>query len=240
MAEINATKDKLFSIIAHDLRAPFNTILGFTNLLIDNFDSFDKATMQNVLRDLKTSGENAFSLLENLLNWSLSQQNKIEFNPKIITVDKFIQEVISEFKVISNKKNIELIDKRIVKNSFIYADYNMLSLVFRNLITNAVKFSNPGTKIYLESKEVEDGWVTLCITDHGIGINKEKAKSLFELGEQETSMGTQGERGTGLGLILSQEFIEKHKGHIWVESEPGKGSTFCFSVPVSEEVYLND
>lgn len=237
LAKINATKDKLFSIIAHDLRSPFNTILGFTNVLIDNYADFDKETTRRVLKDLKTSGENAFSLLENLLSWSQSQQNNIEFKPEIISVDSYVTKIIDEFGVISSKKKIELIDKITIMKFSVYADFNMLSLVFRNLIINALKFSHPKSEVWIEAKESVTGWVTFCITDHGIGMEQDKVNAIFKLGEQHSSIGTQGEKGTGLGLILSKEFIEKHKGRIWLESEFGKGSVFYFSVPKSEQVY---
>lgn len=237
LAEINATKDKLFSIIAHDLRNPFNVILGFTNLLLENQDNFDKKAMRRVLINLNESGENAFALLENLLNWSRSQQNQIEFKPQMISLDVFIPAVLVEFQVLSTKKNIHLVDKRTTKNTSVYADYNMLSVVLRNLVTNAIKFSDLEKEVHLDAKEPEGGWVTFSVTDHGVGMEQEKVDALFKLGEQHSSIGTEGEKGTGLGLILSKEFIEKHKGRIWVESELGKGSTFYFTVPASEDVY---
>jgi ligand-binding sensor domain-containing protein/signal transduction histidine kinase len=230
LAKLNATKDKLFSIISHDLRSPFNVILGYTDVLIENYKSFDEETMDNVLSDLKESGENAFTLLENLLSWSSTQQGTIDFKPIKTTAQEITSTILPEVISIAKKKNIEIINNVNGKEISLMADKNMLSLVFRNLLTNAVKFSNPGCKIWIDAESNSDE-IIFKIKDEGIGIPKEKTASLFNLESNTTQSGTSGEKGTGLGLILSKEFVEMHKGKIWVESEPGKGSTFYFSVP---------
>ena len=230
LAKLNATKDKLFSIISHDLRSPFNVILGYTDVLKEEYKSFDEETMDNVLADLKESGESAFNLLDNLLNWSSTQSGTINFNPKKTTATEITRSILPEVKSIAKKKNIEIVNHVTRKNILLVADENMLSLVFRNLLTNAVKFSNQGGKIWVDA-ETNNQAVKFSIKDEGIGIPAEKIALLFDLAENTTQNGTSGEKGTGLGLILSKEFIEMHKGKIWVESEPGKGSTFYFSIP---------
>jgi len=237
LAQINATKDKLFSIIAHDLRSPFNTILGFTNVLLENYDDLDKKMIHRVLNDLKKSGENAFSLLENLLTWSQTQQNRIDFKPISISVDSYLHKINQEFNLLSKRKDIEIIDKVELGDGSVFADTNMLSLIFRNLLSNAIKFSRSGSKVSISAQKSSNGWITFCVKDTGLGIANEKLKTLFDLGEHESVKGTQGEKGTGLGLILCKEFVEKHKGRIWVESEVGKGSSFYFTIPTSEKVF---
>lgn len=237
LAEINSTKDKLFSIVAHDLRSPFNAILGFTNLLYDNFDSFDTETTRTIMRDLKTSTENAFVLLENLLSWSQSQQNQIKFKPKKIALENYFPKILEEFETLLKRKNIEIQYQIAKKKTNVYADLNMLSLILRNLITNAVKYSNAGGKVSVQASVDKTGWVTFCVSDQGIGIAPRKVGSLFKLGEHHSVKGTNGEQGTGLGLILCKEFVELHKGKIWVESKLKKGSDFYFTIPKSAKKY---
>ncbi len=237
LAEINATKDKLFSIIAHDLRSPFNAILGFTNILIENYDNFDRKMIHKVLNDLKLSGENAFSLLENLLTWSQTQQNRIEFKPGCIPVNSYVSQKIQEYNTVSKRKDIEIIYKTEINGASVFADTNMLSLVLRNLLSNAIKFSDRGSVIHLTVKKENQGWITFCVADKGLGIAEERVNTIFELDERKSVDGTQGEKGTGLGLILCREFVEKHKGRIWVVSEKGHGSAFYFTIPTSEDVF---
>ena len=231
LAKLNATKDKLFSIISHDLRSPFNVILGYTDVLKEEYKSFDEETMENVLNDLKESGESAFNLLENLLNWSSAQRGTIDFRPEKTGTNEIIKNILPEVKSIAKKKNIEIINQVTEKNISLMADKNILSLIFRNLLTNAVKFSNPGDNVWIDAEET-DAEIIFSIKDEGIGIEPEKVNALFGLEENMTQNGTAGEKGSGLGLILTKEFIEMHGGKIWVESEPEKGSTFYFSIPI--------
>jgi ligand-binding sensor domain-containing protein/signal transduction histidine kinase len=231
LAKLNATKDKLFSIISHDLRSPFNVILGYTDVLKEQYKSFDEETINNVLSDLKESGENAFNLLENLLNWSSAQRGTIDFTPTKTTAAEITNSILPEVKSIAKKKNIKIINK-VAGNEFpLSADKNMMSLIFRNVLTNAIKFSHAGSRIWIGAELKNANEVVFSVKDEGIGIAPEKVQTLFDLEENMTQNGTSGEKGTGLGLILSKEFIEMHNGKIWVESEPGKGSTFYFSVP---------
>jgi signal transduction histidine kinase len=231
LAKLNATKDKLFSNISHDLRSPFNVILGYTDVLKEQYKSFDEETMDNVLSDLKESGENAFNLLENLLNWSSAQRGTIDFTPTKTTVAEITDNILPEVKSVAKKKNVEIINYVSGKNIPLMVDKNMLSLVFRNLLTNAIKFSHHGRRIWIDAKLKNTNEVVFSVKDEGIGIDPEKIETLFDLEKNTTQNGTTGEKGTGLGLILSKEFVEIHNGKIWVKSEPGKGSTFYFSVP---------
>jgi signal transduction histidine kinase/ligand-binding sensor domain-containing protein len=230
LAKLNATKDKLFSIISHDLRSPFNVILGYTEVLKEQYKSFDDKTMESILSDLKESGESAFNLLENLLNWSSAQRGTIDFRPEKSSATEIINNIFPEVKSIAKKKNIEIINRVDGENISLLADKNMLSLVFRNLLTNAVKFSHPGDCVWIDG-EITGKAVVFSIKDEGIGIAPEKVHALFGLEESMTQNGTAGEKGTGLGLILSKEFVEMHGGKIWVESSAGKGSTFYFTIP---------
>lgn len=237
LAEINATKDKLFSVIAHDLRNPFNVILGYTDVLIEGYHKFDKKMMEQILENLKTAGDSAFALLENLMNWSRSQRGIIEFSPKSILLSDFIQSVLLEIDAVSKKKQISIVNE-IQDNSIrIFIDYNMFLLIFRNLLTNAIKFSKPGTNIFIKNGGIDDKFITVGIQDLGIGMEPETIRVLFQPGKLQTSAGTKGEKGSGLGLMLCKEFVEKHKGKIWVESSLGKGSVFWITIPLHEKVF---
>lgn len=230
LASIIATKDKLFSIIAHDLRSPFNVILGFTDLLHNDFDSFDEKTIKKMLSNLKESSESTFVLLKNLLDWSGMQRGTIVFNPVKTSVSKIIKTSIQQVSALSNNKNINIINRIEDRDIPVTVDTDMLSLVFRNLLLNSIKFSNPGNDILIDVKNETDDLLTFMVIDNGVGIAPYKLKSLFKLKESGSTVGTRGEKGTGLGLILCTEFIEKHDGKIWVESQLGKGSTFYFTV----------
>jgi ligand-binding sensor domain-containing protein/signal transduction histidine kinase len=235
LAKIIATKDKLFSIIAHDLRNPFNAILGFTDLLLDDYKDYDEKTLNKILINLKESGENAFTLLTNLLEWSGIQKGTIDFLPIETTASEVILKSIIEINSQCKKKEITIIDETEGKYIPLFVDINMLLLVLRNLLTNAIKFSNSGTRVIIDILQGEGEFVTFRIEDQGVGIDSEKAKTLFSFGENNPSVGTKGEKGTGLGLILCKEFVKRHGGNIWVESVPGKGSVFCFTVPKSKQ-----
>ncbi len=230
LASIIATKDKLFSIIAHDLRSPFNVILGFTDLLHNDFDSFDEKTIKKMLSNLKKSSESTFVLLKNLLDWSGMQRGTIVFNPVKTSASEIINTSIQQVSALSDNKNIKIISRIEDQTIFINVDTDMLSLVLRNLLLNSIKFSNPGNDILIDVKNETDDLVTFMVIDNGVGIAPDKLKSLFILKESGSTAGTRGEKGTGLGLILCAEFIEKHDGEIWVESQLGKGSTFYFTV----------
>ena len=228
--ELNSTKDKLFSIIAHDLRSPFNGILGLSELLIENFKNSETTNSEKYLRFINSSAKNTLALLNNLLNWAKSQTGQISFNPQKIDLIQIIQEIIEIKNPQAKLKNITI---HIIQSNEIeiYADKNMLMLILRNLISNAIKFTKPDGNINIALTSNENQ-IEITISDNGIGIPKEKLKTLFNTTSNKTSLGTEYEKGSGLGLILCREFVEKHGGIIWVESEVGKGSDFKFKLPL--------
>ncbi len=231
LAEINTTKDKLFSIIAHDLISPFNVLTGYTELLIQDFHSFSEEELIQILSSLNQTSENAYLLLKNLLDWSRSQRGAIDFTPIYVKPFELVSNTLEEVVSIATKKEISIINNVSLEEERVFVDVNMISLVLRNLLMNAIKFSNPKTEIRIDTEKNVPGFVTFKVIDEGIGIRPEKIKTIFTLGESTSTDGTSGEKGTGLGLILSKDFITKHNGNIWIESEPGKGTTFFFTVP---------
>ena len=222
LKELNSSKDKLFSIIAHDLRGPFTGILGNLDLLNESISSYSKEESQNMIRDSLKCAKDAYLLLENLLEWSRLQIGSLQVDLKNLKLFCLAESAIQLFATaISHKKINIIID--IDKNIQVYADEYMVFSIFRNLISNAIKFSNGYGSIIISSKYERD-FVTTYIEDSGIGISNEDKKKLFCPDTHYSTHGTDQEKGTGLGLILCKEFVEKNGGRIWVESEIGKGS----------------
>jgi PAS domain S-box-containing protein len=230
LRELNATKDKFFSIIAHDLKSPFNSILGFSEILKDEVKNLDIGTIAQYASIINSTATNTYQLLENLLEWSLSQQQKMPFDPAPMFLNHLINAEIQNLKHHAGLKNIEL-TCTFGENIIITADENMLSTIIRNLITNAIKFTEKNGKIVITAR-VHGNEVEVSVADTGIGIKPEAIDKLFKIETSFTTRGTENEKGTGLGLLLCKEFIEKHHGKIWVESEPGNGSRFIFVLPV--------
>jgi two-component system sensor histidine kinase/response regulator len=229
LKEIVATKDKFFSIIAHDLKEPFNTIIGFSNLLLKTIDQNEPAQIKEMVRHIFNSSIHGFELLNNLLEWSRSQTGRIEFKPDYLTIKEVILSVTGLLKDTADKKKIELsiIDEN---DLTVWADSKMVATVLRNLVTNALKFTRPGGKIIISCMDNQDN-ARLSVEDNGTGMGKEQLEKLFRIDTHYSTPGTENERGTGLGLLLCKEFIKRHGGEILVESEPGKGSRFSFSLP---------
>ncbi len=230
LRELNATKDKFFSIIAHDLKNPFNSIIGFSNILADHVREIDIEQVEEYAEIIQKSSKRAMDLLTNLLEWSRLQTGRIEFHPEHIDLIELIER---ESNLLSDTAKLKSIDiaKQLPKNATAFADKSMIGTVLRNLISNALKFSHPGDKIVI-SVEQKSNEYEIAVIDKGIGIKNESLGKLFHIEESYSTTGTQNEQGTGLGLILCKEFIEKHKGEIWVESEAGKGSAFRFKIPI--------
>jgi two-component system, sensor histidine kinase and response regulator len=229
--ELNATKDKFFSIIAHDIKNPFSTILGFSELLQMNFNTWTEEKKLQIVNLIHTTSENVFELLENLLQWSRSQRGAIEFNPENICLKEQIDYVFTLLKNSADEKEIELKLSISDKNLCLDVDVRMLNTILRNLIINAIKFSHKGGQVHVKI-ELEDKNVLIKVIDNGVGIRGELLDKLFRIDSHHTTEGTNNEKGTGLGLILTKEFVAKHGGEIWVESVVGKGSTFSFSLPL--------
>lgn len=233
LKQLNVTKDKFFSIISHDLKNPFNALIGFSELLLNNFDDFTKEKKIEFLEIIHQTAENTSSLLENLLHWSRSQTGNIYYVPKELEINSIVAETINLFESLVLKKQITIINS-IGSDVVVYADDQMIKTVFRNLIANAIKYSNKGGTITLYSS-VFDTETHFSVVDTGIGMDEKTLDSLFKIDTVESKTGTDNEMGTGLGLILCSEFINCHSGKLWAESTPGKGSTFHFSIPIKNK-----
>jgi two-component system sensor histidine kinase/response regulator len=234
LKELNATKDKIFSIIAHDLKSPFNNIIVLSELLIQNIIDFELEESKKYIRLLNSSAENTLILLTNLLNWAQSQTGQLSFNPEKILFSDITQEIIILNKPLAKTKNISL-DYLATDKMEVYADENMLRTVLRNLISNAIKFTNIGGHISVFAVLKQDH-LEITISDDGIGINAEKCNVLFDITSKTTTLGTANENGHGLGLVLCKEFVNNNAGQIWVESKEGKGSDFKFTLPLNKSV----
>lgn len=226
--EINNNIDKFFSIIAHDLRSPIHSLLGISELLENEIETLTNKEIVLFVKGLNLNLKNLFVLLDNLLNWSLLQMNKLQFNPVNLEISTVIQDVIEKLNFISLKKNITIINK-FNKKTVVYADKEMLRSIIQNLLVNAIKFSNKDGEIIIKSQE-KKRFVEISVIDNGVGIEPEIASNIFNFKDINSTKGTEGEKGTGLGLQLCKDFVEKNGGSIWVESEPGKGSKFIFTV----------
>jgi signal transduction histidine kinase len=229
LQEVNATKDKFFSIIAHDLKSPLNTIIGFLQLLNDHVDAFSTDELKNFAGSMNKSVKNLLGLLDNLLHWSRSQTGTMEYNPIKIHLKDLINENINLLTGHAQSKGITL-ENHVPEQLYIKADMNMLQVVFRNLLSNAVKFTRKGGQIFVETVATDSG-IEIAVKDNGVGMTQEKIDKLFNIGSLHISNGTAQEKGNGLGLLLCKEFVEKNKGKISVESQPGKGTAFIVSLP---------
>ena len=227
--ELNASKDKFFSIIAHDLKNPFNTIIGFSEMLKEEVKSGDHESIGEYAGLINTSAVQTFRLLENLLEWANSQRGKILFSPIPIKLSELYNEELSVLNDMAKGKDIEL-KSSYPENLTIFADKNMMKTILRNLISNAIKFTHKNGKVEVKAM-IGNRLVEISVSDTGIGMTNETKAKLFKIDANLSTPGTENEKGTGLGLFLCKEFIEKHGGKIWVESEPGKGSTFKFILP---------
>lgn len=226
---LNASKDKFFSIIAHDLRNPIAGFLNLTEILSSNFEVFSEKESKDFIGVMNQASIQLYNLLENLLQWSKSQTNSIIHEPKLISVKYMIENTIETLMVNIENKNLKIninVDEKLVA----FVDENMITTVIRNLISNAIKFSHPDGKIMLRCIQKED-LIEVSVIDNGVGIKKEDQEKLFRIDQNATTLGTSKERGTGLGLILCKEFIEKNNGKIWMESDFNKGSAFMFTIP---------
>ena len=237
LRELNNTKDKFFSIIAHDLKGPFNAIMGFSEILTTDWDDYSEEERLNFIQNINTSAKNTFRLLENLLEWAMTQTGKITFQPVRIDLSLIANDVVILLRQQAEKKQIKLYTA-INFNTSVTADENMVRTVFRNLVSNAIKFTPDGGQIRIFSRDVpatndKPPMVEVSVTDTGIGIEKHLLPKLFRIDEKTRTYGTAHEKGTGLGLILCRELIEKNHGKIEVESEPEKGSKFYFTLPAA-------
>lgn len=228
LEKLNRTKNKFFSIIAHDLKNPFHAISGFAMLVSSRFHEMDDKRKQEIIEMIKTSSENAYNLLENLLHWARSQTNAIKYNPVSTNVKELIEQNLYFLKMSSESKNLNI--QTDITYSQAYIDNQMINTVIRNLLSNAIKFSENDGTINISCKS-ENDQILIKIKDDGIGISPQDQKRLFKIDQYYSTTGTEGETGTGLGLIICKEFVEKNKGKITVESKLGKGTVFSVYLP---------
>jgi signal transduction histidine kinase/tetratricopeptide (TPR) repeat protein len=231
--QLNATKDKFFSIIAHDLKNPFSAFKQSLEMLSENYEEFTKKEIQAFLYELRLSSFNLKKLLDDLLTWSQSQRGTIPYNPSINRFDDIVKYTMDTLKGQADQKNIS-IHSNVPDNSQIYCDAGMMSTAIRNLISNAIKYTPDNGRVSIYFDAIEDQY-TISIKDTGIGISKDRIENLFTVGNNKSTPGTRQEHGTGLGLVLVREFIERHGGTIEVESEEGKGTTFIITIPIGTE-----
>ncbi len=231
LRELNATKDKFFSIIAHDLRSPFNAIMGFSDLMVEHIEEKNYDSLEEYAKIIYTSSQRTIDLLSNLMDWANTQSGKMEFKPEYFELISLVNEVVDISKDSANPKSITIV-KDIPRSAPIYADKPMISTVLRNLISNAVKFTKPEGQITVKIENTKEK-IKLSVIDNGVGIRKDAINKLFRIDESYSTSGTLKEKGTGLGLILCKEFISKHGGEIGLESEEGAGSMFYFTIPKS-------
>lgn len=229
LKDLNQTKDKFFSIIAHDLKSPFNSIIGFSDLLKSNLNKYDRDKIQLFVDSIYQTSKNTFKLLEDLLEWARSQSGKIPFKPEITKIEYLLQETTALLSNQANSKNIQILTNFDEEISIV-VDFHMITTVLRNLTSNAIKFTPENGKIEINSFK-KNKKIIFEVKDNGIGMSNEKISKLFKIGEKVTSKGTNNESGTGLGLLLAKEFIDKHNGEIWVESQQNIGTSFFFALP---------
>jgi len=231
--KINTDKDRFITILAHDLKSPFNSILGFLDLLTKNIRKYDIDKIEKFVNMINNSAKNTFGLLEDILLWVRANSGKIPYEPQKLNFATICNEVIENLKLTANTKDIT-IKQFATEEINIIADKNMLNTVLRNLVSNSIKFTNKNGRIDIYA-EKNHSKVTISVSDNGVGIEPDTLNKLFEISQKISTDGTENEKGTGLGLLLCKEFVEKHGGKIWVESELGKGSDFQFTMPLCND-----
>lgn len=230
LSELLATKDKFFSIIAHDLKNPFNSILGFSNILSEKIKENDRSNFDKYVSIINDSSKHAINLLHNLLDWARSQTGNLVYTPSEIDVVKSIKNVHDLLLYSAIEKDI-IINLSLPDECIVIADDSMLSTVLRNLVSNAIKYTNKGGEINISLKHTESE-LLFSVRDNGIGINNNDFKKVFKIEESFSTKGTENEKGTGIGLVLCKELVDKQGGEIWFESQEGLGSVFMFRIPV--------
>lgn len=231
LQESNNAKDKMFSIISHDLLGPFGNIKESLEIIANKEVEMDQESMHEFIKATWVSIGNSYSLLENLLYWARNQQGKMVYNPRTIDLNKVVYETYGLLAGVAKHKSIKL-KTNLLKNHETYADKNATKTILRNLVSNAIKFTNSGGTITTMIKDYNEDFLVVSVKDTGVGMDAHTAASLFDGKEKnQPKWGTKGEKGVGLGLVISKEFVEKPGGKIWAESLPEKGSTFYFTLP---------
>lgn len=246
LKELNESKDKFFSMMAHDLRSPFQGLLGFTQLILDELDTLSTDEIKEYLQKVRDSSNSTFTLLENLLNWSRLQTGRLQYNPIEFSINQEVTSIIELLCSNALSKNIKVINA-INSDYFVHGDQQMVRSILLNLTSNAIKFTSNGGSVTFHAKSksmcehnfngkpsCNRNCLEISVSDSGIGISKEVQKKLFKTHSQYTQPGTSNEQGAGLGLMLVKEMVEKHGGKLEISSEMGVGSVFSFSVPLAE------
>lgn len=238
LQDLNASKDRFFSIISHDLKNPFQALIGYSEILAKHTSTFSVEEISEMSGNLNLLTKNVYKLLENLLEWSQLQRGVMPFTPEEFDLYEIIVSNISIASVMANPKDVQL-ETNLDSTLNITADINMINTVIRNLVSNSIKFSNNGGYVKINYESDENNHY-IKIIDNGVGMSDKIKNKLFKIDEKITSVGTNNEIGTGLGLILCKELVNTNMGEIWVESELGVGSSFIFNIPKNLEAILTD
>jgi PAS domain S-box-containing protein len=229
LKELNAAKDRFFSIVAHDLRSPFSSLLSFSEFLVEDIDELPKEEIKSFAEKINESSKTVFSLLENLLQWSRIQTGKIPYEPITFNIYHKVNQIINLLKNNAESKKINVVND-VTSSAIVFADEDMIFSVIQNLLSNAIKFTKESGSIIFRSNSKEND-VEISITDNGVGIKEVDMRKLFRMDSHHTTYGTKDEKGSGLGLLLCREMVERNRGKIWVTSKVGEGTTFTFTVP---------
>ena len=229
LEELNKSKDKFFSIVAHDLKSPFQGLLGLSEILLEDYSEMPDEQIVQYLKIIRMTTKDVYRLIENLLDWSRLQSGRMEYKTEKLNLFQISEGVIKLMSPTASKKNLQLINS-VPQTALVYADMNMLNSVLQNLVSNSVKFTKDYGIIIIASEEKND-FIKITIADTGVGMNENDLSKLFKIDEHFSNKGTKDESGTGLGLLLCKELVEKHGGNIWAESEFEKGTKFHFTIP---------
>lgn len=228
LIELNASREKFMSIIAHDLRNPFNSILNLSELIVENFYEHNAENIIKFASYIHLAADKTFKLLDNLLTWSRAQTGKINFEPQKVEISNLLKENIMFIKSTADNKKIKI--NMNLNEYFVWADILMTNTIIRNLLSNAVKYSKENGEIFIKTNQFDDNFIQICVSDNGIGIDERKLENIFSIFDFKSTRGTNNETGTGLGLIICKEFVERQNGKIWAESKIDEGTTFCFTL----------
>jgi len=230
LKKVNDSKDRFISVLAHDLKSPFNSLLGFSEILVEDLNELNHKQIENYSNQIYSAAKISYQLLEELLLWAQVQSDQFPFNPERVDICRLCSIVANDFDLIASKKEVVVCLEKGAE-PIVWADELMIKTVLRNLLTNAIKYSHPGGKVKI-SGSCDENEVIVTVEDSGVGMSAAQIANLFDIRHKSSKEGTAGEKGTGLGLLLCKDMIDKHGGRIWVESEPGKGSRFMFSLKV--------
>lgn len=233
LEELNATKDKFFTIIAHDLKNPFNTVIGLSELLMERYDTYDETKIKQFIELIYKYSKNAYNLLENLLQWAKSQTGRMDIKIEKTDIFELVNDNLNLLKGRADSKNIKL-TSNVDIGLYASIDKNMIRTVLRNLISNAIKYTQKNGEVGVKASK-DENFIYVSVFDTGVGIPKENLDEIFKIDTNISTQGTDDETGTGLGLIIAQEFVEQNGGEISVSSQEGKGSEFTLKLPA----YIN-